>query len=103
MRSPSSPRQRRATPRRTRISVDEVWALWRGIEQHRRQITEAYAIFADWLAGSPQLAKEWRGFIAAGGVNADDFIAFLDGKFRPLPVLQQRHLRLIPAPPKTKR
>jgi len=96
MKAPAQQKRRRPE-RRTSISVDEVVALWRGIERNRREIDELYAVFDDWLAGSPQLAKEWNAFTRSGGISADDFLRFLSGQFRPrYRVRQRKHLRLIP-------
>jgi len=104
-RSLSSPRSRPAKPkpRRTHITVEEIEQLWTGIEHHRCEIAAAQAIWDDWLDNSPELANEWSKFCAAGGLTAQEFVAFLDGQFKQRSVRQRRHLRLISSRKDTRR
>ena len=88
--------KRRCDYERTSISIEEVVALLNGIEQHREALAHADAVLSDWLCNSPQFGQAWHDFAAAGGISANDFYAFMDGRFRGRPgVRQLGHLRLI--------
>jgi len=82
---------------RTHITVAEVFYKLRQIETCRADMERAWLEFADWLDGAPELAEVWTAFTKAGGLTATEFMHFLDGKFRPHPVRQHGHLRLLPS------
>ena len=77
------------------ISQDEVIELLYNIEYHRNAIANVTDKFEYWLGSSKQLRDVWNRFLIGGGISANDFQAFLNGKFRCRPVRQRRHLRLI--------
>jgi hypothetical protein len=77
------------------ITEDEVVELLQSMERYRQRIADAAFVFSDWLEGSPQLQEVWNKFIQAGGITADDFRKFLDGRFRYRLIRQRRHLRLV--------
>jgi len=68
----------------------------RRIESIRYSIENERANLQALLRNNPQLAAKWQEFAAGGGISADDFEAFLNGKFRVrLGARTRRHLRLI--------
>ena len=80
---------------RTNITVEEVCALLDSITNHRHALAEHTATLDDWYAHSRDFALAWREFIASGGINAADFVAFMDGEFAPRRTRRRRHLRLV--------
>jgi hypothetical protein len=77
------------------ISEAEVVKLWNKIEQYRRAIGFQEQRFKRWLEVSPQLQKHWKQFTDAGGITAEDFSKFCQGKMRHRSTREKRHLRLI--------
>lgn len=68
----------------------------RRTESCRHSLESERANLQALLRNNPQLAAKWQEFAAGGGISADDFEAFLNGKFRVrLGARTRRHLRLI--------
>jgi hypothetical protein len=77
------------------IQIHEVMDLLRSIDRHRQALQSILATLHNWLNGSDEFAAVWRKFTAAGGLDAEDFSWFIDGKFRSRRVRKIRHLRLV--------
>lgn len=80
---------------RTSIEVGEVIDLLGRIERHREALECEQATLTRWLAGAPELAADWAGFTRMGGVTAEDFARYLDGRLRSRRTRRKRHLRLV--------
>jgi hypothetical protein len=77
------------------IEVDEVIELLRRIDWHRQALRQEQTTLQRWLNGSPALAIDWRRFTSSGGVTAEDFTLFKDGRLRQRRTRHRRHLRLV--------
>jgi hypothetical protein len=77
------------------IRANEVIALLRRIEWNRKALEDAHSKFKEWCSQSSELAATYRKFTAAGGISADDFTRFLEGRFRHRPARAKRQLRLV--------
>ena len=77
------------------ISKDVVIGLLGQIEYHQQAMRRASDRFERWLERSDELQTVWKTFLVSGGINAHDFLAFLDGRFRSRRIRQRRHLRLV--------
>jgi hypothetical protein len=80
---------------RSYVEVDEVIGLLRNIERYRGALARDTATLQRWLDGSSELQELWSKFMRCGGVTADDFRQFIDGRFRDRRIRQRRHLRLV--------
>ena len=63
------------------IDADEVIGLLRRIEWNRKALDDAQSKMKRWFSQSSDLAETYRRFTAAGGIGADDFVQFLNGRF----------------------
>jgi hypothetical protein len=77
------------------IEVHDVIGLLRNIEGHQKALHGHMAILHRWLNRSRDLSEAWAKFMRGGGVTADDFALFVDGRFRSRHTRQKRHLRLL--------
>jgi hypothetical protein len=74
---------------------NQVLRYLRMIEDHRGQWQYATAELQRIVQDSAELTETWNQFQAAGGVTADDFFAFINGKWRVRRTHGRRHLRLL--------
>jgi len=77
------------------IQVQAIIDVLRSMERHRQSLRESETTLSKWLRASPEFSGAWNVFMSAGGISAEDFDKFLDGKFRAKHTRQKRHLRLI--------
>lgn len=79
----------------TFIQVEAIITLLRSIERHRQALRDNETTLRNWLRASSEFRKVWAIFLHVGGLSANDFDHFIDGKFRTRRVRQKRHLRLV--------
>jgi hypothetical protein len=77
------------------IKSPDVVGLLRSIERNRKALLDALKTLQSWLNKSSEFAESWRDFTSSGGISADDFGHFIDGRFCARRTRQKRHLRLI--------
>jgi hypothetical protein len=80
--------------------IDEVLKYLRSIEFNRGQWQYATAALQRMIDSSLELTETWNQFQAAGGVTADDFSDFINGKWRVRRTSSRRHLRLLVSNPR---
>lgn len=83
--------------KRKHIRAREVAELLDRIGHHRAQLNACRETLREWLDISTDLSEAWAKFTAQGGIDGDDFAAFMKGalKRRPGALRQRRHLRII--------
>src|SRR5262245_90465 len=65
------------------------------VERCRAQLRDELALLARALQEEPELQRQWQEFTRVGGVTADEFRRFLEGRFRHRRTRQRRHMRLV--------
>jgi hypothetical protein len=75
--------------------ANELVDALKSVERHRDQLQAAASYVQAILASDPDLHRQWNEFTHAGGITADDFRQFLDGRFRYRLARQRKHLRLV--------
>ena len=73
---------------------DDLLALLRQIERKQAELATIRKSLSV-IVRNPLLSRIWRKFTSSGGITADDFARFREGRLRPRIVHGRRHLRLI--------